>query len=289
MIDGESPDFDSVFTSMVERIKSPSMYRSPFEQFISRNPDTPFEKQSDVLEYDGTLGGVLAELEEALKAPDQGDNYRFIALHPPRLIRGVMDWKIDHPDQASMQDVQQAVQLGLSVYQGDPTSAELLAQFRKEFSINNPSLWEREIHQKKDLPTWSGTDPRVSSRTAQDFAFSHPGEDILFIALAHGGTAAGMDVFLRYIAITQTDSLFYPARFSRLKKKDTAPQLNGAELDYLREQGQRRTIVLFEEDSPTGKTASVALDFLTENISSRSSVLNLSNIPTKRSEQIIYS
>ncbi len=287
MTDGGSPDFDSVFTPMIERIKNPSIYQSPFEQFRIRNPEVPFEKQSGALEYDGTLRGVVGELEAALKAPDQGENYKVIALHPSRLIRGVIDLKIEHSDQATIQDIQKVVQIGLAVYQRDPASAEMLAHFREEFGKNNPSVWEREIHQKKDLPTWYGTDPRVSYRTAQDFAFSHPGEDMLFIALAHGATAAGMDVFLRYTAITQTANEFYPARFSRLKKKDSVLQLNEAELAYLRQLSQQRTVVLFEEDSPTGTTAGLALNYLKENVSNQKPIINLSNKPTILSNQII--
>jgi hypoxanthine-guanine phosphoribosyltransferase len=76
----------------------------------------------------------------------------------------------------------------------------------------------------------------------------------MFIALAHGGVAAGMDVFLRYCNGNSADSEFYPVRFSRNKSKDIMPQISPNEIVYLQEKVKGKDVFIFDEDKDSGKT-----------------------------------
>lgn len=74
------------------------------------------------------------------------------------------------------------------------------------------------------------------------------------IALAHGGIAAGMDVFLGYCDLTASDSLLYAVRFSTQKLLDQEPQLSAREHSVLIRMREQRQIVIFDEDSASGTT-----------------------------------
>ncbi len=281
MTDGGSPDFESIYNRLGERLKSPAVYRSPFEKFKSANPDVDFYKLRTEMAFDGTVGTVINELDEALAIPDNGDNYKKTALHPPRLIRAVIDWKIENPADLVLADVQMALKVGLAAYEGNPEAQRLL-QSLKERLVRNANILNSEVHQKQDLPTWMGTDPVKSYKMAQDLAFNHPLENMLLIALGHGGTAAGMDVFLRFKDLTQSpQSEFYVTRFSRNKKGDETPRLTEEEIQYLQDAGKDKFVVVFEEDSPTNRTLSRADEYFSNSIFPGKQVLARSNWPGK--------
>lgn len=250
-----------VYNVIEARDKRPGVYLSPFEAFKQRFPHIKWQEMWEIVAYHGTVTSVINNLEEALIGPDQDRDFFSIALHPPRLIRAVIDWKIDHPFDGAEELVNQAVQTGLSIYAGNPNALELLHALRDKIELEQPQLLTSIVEQKDDFPTWIGTDPEISYETARRLAYNFSGDDILLIALGHGGTAAGMDVFLRYQDITQSDSAFYVTRFSRLKKKDEKPQLTTPEITQLREIAQGRKIVVFEEDSVSGRTINGARSY----------------------------
>lgn len=104
-------------------------------------------------------------------------------------------------------------------------------------------------------------------------------EDILFVALANGGIAAGMDVFLRYCDMTKnSNSKFYAVRFSREKMKDREPQISKDEGRYLESIGHNKQIILFDEDSCSGKTIELARDFLVKNVFGERKIITMVNI-----------
>ena len=252
---------DAVYNAIEARDKRPDVYVSPFEAFKQRFPHIKWQDMSEIAAYRGTVASVINNLEDALVGPDQDRDFFSIALHPPRLIRAVIDWKIENPFDEVEDLVSQVVQTGLAIYAGDPNAPELLQAFRGRIELEQPQLLTTIVEQKDDLPTWVGTDPEKSYETAKRLAYGYDGDNILLIALGHGGTAAGMDVFLRYQDITQSDSAFYVVRFSRHKKEDEKPQLTISEIAQLREMTQARRIIVFEEDSVSGKTMEGACSY----------------------------
>ncbi len=208
--------------------------------------------------YSGTVGSVMKELNTALRGGLNGNtstqNLAALVFHPPRIIRAVLDAKIE--ERVGIEMVNYAVNFGLSVYRNP-----LLAMFDSgDFSrsLRKSGLYVNSVSQILDNPTRNATHPYKSRNTLkliQDDIGSHP---VLFLALAHGGVAAGMDVFLRY---GQKDSLFYPIRYSRTKHHDPFPRVNAKEISLLKRLAEGKEIVVFDEDQTTGITLTTAVDY----------------------------
>jgi hypothetical protein len=242
----------------IEARHTNSRYHSPFQSIKDWFPQTQFEKMHLYMQYEGTLHSIVDELAEALARPYFGYNVCRIATHPALITRAAIDWKIDHPEQAGLELVRDAIQVAMGVYGRVPEAGARLDQFFRRVS-SIPQLVDAPVVQKADAATWHGSDPSMSYLTARDLAYTLEGKDVLFIPLAHGGTAAGLDVFLRYVDITQSsDSKLYLARFSRIKKGDQSPCLSAEELVYLRDVAKGKQVVIFDEDSVTHQTLNTA-------------------------------
>lgn len=249
----------AIYDRYTERIKHGVLHRSPFEIF-ENGSELPFDRQYEELAYDGTVQSVIDDLRASLQSPSDGISKKGLALYPPTLIRGVIDWNVENPHTGIVNNVKDVVAMGLATYKGDyPSALSLLDQY--EESLNDRVL-ESEIHQAGDIASWIGYNPSRSYRKAMELAFHFDERPLLFIALGQGATAAGMDVFLHHSYITEIDnSEFYVVRFSRNKKKDVRPAMTKSEAEYLQEAGKGRQIVLFEEDTITSNTLQAGTDF----------------------------
>ena len=213
-----------------------------------------------LLPYTGSLDDILSELEKILttKGPqDLLEDYTVRALHPPRIIRAAIDYKIEATHIAHTEElVREAINLALAVYTGSPSAASALNDFRSHIlETGNSALLTRVITQPDDMVTWSATHPELSEETTNKILSSAESKDVLFISLAHGGVAAGLDVYLRYCALSKsTNSEFYVARFSRAKSHDLQPRITEGEISYLQQLARGRQVIIFDEDMSTGKT-----------------------------------
>jgi len=176
----------------------------------------------------------------------------------------MVDYKIKNSCSLEIEAfLRDAIQLGLDIYSGKDRALQEIKELRKSISatVNNHLLTE-ELKQPSDIITWNATNPTRSMRTTKDLVARTNGEPVLFVVLAHGGVAAGMDTYLRYCDETcGNDSVFYVARFSTIKLGDINPQLSHTEIDYLKEQSQGRKIILFDEDIASGNTLDKAEQF----------------------------
>lgn len=228
-------------------------YNSLFDK-LSKGDVYPFNEPNG---YCGPLTTVFSELDESL-ASDQKSVLSLMRsiLHPPRIIRAAIDYKMEAPESEHL--VKDATELGLAVYAGTPDARQRLANY-KTLAGDFPEIMNKTIIQEKDRTTWGASDPGRSKETARLLADLNQGDKVLFIALAHGGVSPGMDVYLRYCDLTkQSNSVFYPVRFSRRKTHDSCPVVSHSEKRYLQEQASGRKVVLFDEDSATGQTLSAA-------------------------------
>lgn len=245
---------------------------SPLEAFKSRDStstwfasnfdsNTWFNDIFPVMEFEGTLSQVVDELQLALANPLAGTNFIKIAFYPARIIRGVVDYRIDNPDSAlGDKYIEEALKIGLSICRGDRSAGAFLRDFKNSLTgEGNEALLHQSVKQEADFSTWRATDPDKSFSTAQRLKHQVKNSDILFIALGHGAVVAGMDVFLYYCGITRSsDSQFYVTRFSRSKHQDLCPRFSEGELELLRAKAKGRQIVVFDEDIATGKTLEIA-------------------------------
>lgn len=219
-----------------------SEYLSPFSGFN--------DSGHGFMAYDGSLAAVLNDLET-------GATRERVALHPPRIIRAIVDYKISNPNTPGILPLlQEAIQLGLDFYLNGIVGEEI-CRFRQRVVglTGDYSLLDAPLKQASDPATWNAMEPAKSRQTAANVLHRTDCGDILFIALGHGGVAAGMDVYLNCLNFTgNSNSKFYVARFSIHKLRDNIPRLTMEEIQYLRAQAIRRSIVVFDEDISTGTT-----------------------------------
>lgn len=269
------------------------VYHSLFDRIAEADP--AFRRGFEQQAYQGTLDTVLDETGEASEKDrgrsdlEKGIYYTntalTLALHPPRIIRAVLDYKIQNPTAPEVEFLlRDAIQLGLDVYQGNPNTAREIEELRRRIiETGNQSLLGRELKQPSDKVTWNATNPKRSRRTARDLVMRTGSGPVLFVALAHGGVAAGMDTYLRYCDETgKKDSAFYVARFSTQKLGDIYPQLSPTEISYLQEQLRGKRAVLFDEDKTSGKTLDRAQQFFDGNVFPQGRVIIVTNLDVRR-------
>jgi len=210
------------------------------------------------LSFDGpflfVLNKLMWEFEKQKPDPD------ILALYPPRVIRAIIDYKIEHPETEGRIEpyVMKAVDFALSVYRNHKNTEKLfdecnglLKALQKDFlDLANNSA----VRQTWDSETWDATHPDSSKVTASKLEEMLKGTEVLFIPMAHGGVPAGLDVFLRYCDGKLGKSVFYPVRFSRGKHNDFSPRISNEELRYLTTEASNRKVVVFDEDSYSNNT-----------------------------------
>ena len=255
------------------------VYHSLFDRIAEADPT--FRRGFEQQKYQGTLDAVLDETGESLGSRNNESGIIQLALHPPRIIRAVVDYKVQNPTAPEIEFLlRDAIQLGLNVYQGNPNTEKEIDELRRKIiETGNQSLLGRELKQPSDQITWNATNPARSRGTANNLVMSTCGDPVLFVALAHGGVAAGMDTYLRYCDKTgENGSAFYVARFSTQKLRDISPQLSPTEISYLQEQLQGKKPVLFDEDRSSGKTLDRAQQFFDGSVFSQGRIIVVTNL-----------
>lgn len=179
--------------------------------------------------------------------------------------------------------VREAIDLGLSVYQQSLHSPETIQQFRQHvLEVAGNQLLTQIVHQPSDGITWRATDPNRSQHTAESLARNAKEKDVLFIALAHGGVAAGMDSYLRYCDLVGSkDSRFYVVRYSSYKMKDGKPRLSPEEIRYLQTQALGKRIIIFDEDRASGHTLESAQLFFRTEVFPSQSITAVTNLDAR--------
>lgn len=220
--------------------------------------------------YEGNLDNVLLKVGYALERMNSGerfydDNVKLV-FHSPRIIRAFLDYKIERPSEGIEDLLREGIDLGLDIYSSNVDSDRINHLRKRIEETGNYPILGRRLFQRGDNITLLSSDPGLSKKTAKKVADGNNGESILLIALGHGGTMAGMDVYLRYCDITGSDSEFYVVRFSRAKKKDEIPKVTSDEIDYLRSKSDGRQVVIFDEDTSTGSTMEFATRFFGETV-----------------------
>lgn len=232
--------------------------------------------------YEGNIGNLFHNLDHELSSalrsefnlskPKQQFHVARLILDPPRIIRAILDYKIENPDDSDIEGfLGQSLDLGLDIYQRKRESLIKLNDLKQQITgLKGKDFLMRKVAQNTDQWTWKSGNPQYSQGTAEYLkSIMRNLKDVLFVALGHGGVAAGMDVFLRYCDMTNSNnSKFYACRFSRAKWEDKSPRLTSKDISYLQEQGIDRQVVIFDEDvaSPDDGTLIRAKDFFIDQI-----------------------
>lgn len=237
-------------------------YHSPFEQLMDGHQLLGFEQMG----YLGSLDDVLTRLE-ALASPHTWPKkeYADFALHPPRIIRLIIDSHIANPQLHLEEAVQEALAYALEVYETPCKLPAKTKAFREYVTRQQPQLLSTEIKQCPDHTSWLAYMPAFSRNAARRLDSERGDSDMLFLALAHGGITAGLDVYLRAANRQQPkNSVFYVVRFSTTKMNDCFPRLSESEKERLQKTADGKKIVLFDEDVVSGSAMRTAYEFFSE-------------------------
>ncbi|MBN2141911.1 hypothetical protein JW711_01145 [Candidatus Woesearchaeota archaeon] len=220
------------------------------------------------MEYEGNLTHVISRIGNTLLSDKKNrDDYVRLFVDPPRVIRGLIDYKIQNPQAKGIESlIVKADEMCQKIYRQDEEASTALLELRRTIAKAHPGVLKQTIKQIADEITWEATRPKRNLRTAE---YLHKevtgGEDMLFIPLAHGGISAGIQVFNHYQDLTGRESTIYPVRFSMRKYGDNEPQVNEVEKELLRMAKDKHQItILFDEDIVTGLTAKRAKSFFSE-------------------------
>lgn len=226
------------------------------------------------LGYKGTLDDVLADVAK-------GPSHTQQVLHPPRIIRAIVDYKINHPHLEEAEDLlKDAIAECLEMYRDPNYSSQGAVKLRnKVHDLGLEDLLTKPLTQPSDMTTLKASSKFRSDNSAHSLVAQAESKDVLFIALGHGGVGAGMDVFLKYCDLTgSTDSAFYVARLSTQKLGDPKPRLSPTEIEYLKKLGNKRQVIIFDEDSFSGRTIEVAKTYFSRHVFPLKRVIPLINL-----------
>lgn len=247
-------------------------------------PETtvPYEKKSPFANHElndlertilnpTPLKTIVEELGTVLQKPASPDTRYVRALNPPRIMRAIIDYKAKNPRDENIDWlIAFSTELALKVY---GNAEDTLGYYDRFVNLlhqpEQQNLLAGVVSQKADAISWEAYDPTYSQATAERMNMDMQAcksKDVLFITLAHGGIPAGLDVFLRYMELSDSQqSVFYPVRYSRVKHKDALPQIEDHELKILSQLAQDRQVVIFDEDKSTGTTLGKAeIDIMTK-------------------------
>jgi len=211
------------------------------------------------MKYEGSVKSVLNEILFDVESLNH-DSRKFaqrVVLNAPRVVRGVLDYKIDNSlESGSVEVVRGATDFALSVYSDRNSVGKSVENFVDILEgTGNIDILDAKVSQGMDGTTWRASDDILSSRSARYLTSALRGRDTLFLLVGHGGVMPGLDVFLKYKEASGSNgSVAYPVRLSMDKKDDTEPRVNQCEFSYLQEIGRGREIVVFDEDIFSGTT-----------------------------------
>jgi len=230
----------------------------------------------EALTYTGSLDTVLSELDTAI---EQNDHVTTM-LHAPRIVRGVLDYKLSaglsHPEVV----ISDALDTALTSMSGDPGAAhEKVAAFR--MLLQERGMLEAPVVQDHpDVASFLYSQPQEIDTAVEALKTKAGEHPVLFVALSHGGVGPGMEVFAKYAQTTTEPadraglpSVPYTMRYSVHKRADgDTTVLADSEIKYLQDLAIDRTVVVFDEDVDSGQTIFEAGAYLNSVLSPESGV-----------------
>jgi hypothetical protein len=240
--------------------------------------------------YEGNLGDVLTDMIKILSKKNKTkQDYSNLAFQSPRIVRALVDYKNNNPnDKTLLRLLKDGIEISLKIYEQyeDPKIKDELLKLKKEIiKLGHANLLKTRIHQYHDFINLIASKPELSQKAAEKLNKIVGEEKAIMLVIGHGAINTGMDVFWRYKDLSgKNNLLFHVVRFSRTefkKYEDKVPQLTPDEIKYLKKKALGREIIVYDENSYTGKTIKKVVKYLSENVFNRHKINVLYNIDTK--------
>jgi hypothetical protein len=224
--------------------------------------------------YDGTLDSIFNDIISILKKEIKSKrDYSILAFHSPRIIRALVDYKEDNPEDFRLIELlKETISTSLDIYSeyDNSTSLKKVLGLREEITKLDENILKRIVKQHPDDINLVVSDPRFSQATAKKLYDIIGNEKAIMFVVGHGGTGPGLDVILRYEELSGQSNLeFYPIRFSRSEHKgykDSKPCLTDAEIKYLQKEAIGKKVIVFDENHYSGKSVKTVAKFVSEEV-----------------------
>jgi len=248
------------------------------------------ELKKEFQEYKGTLDQVLTDIVNILRKRSKSQlDYNKLAFQSPRIIRALVDYKNNHPNNKELLKLSQdGIKVALKIYKQYNNSRiknDVLKLKEKIIRSGHTKVLKTKIQQYRDFINLIASKSELSQKAARKLNKLVGSEKAIMLVIGHGAINVGMDVFLRFQELNgKNNLLFYPIRFSRTdfkKYEDLVPQLTPKEITYLQKQAIGRKIIIYDENSYTGTTIKKVKKYLSKSVFSHQKINVLYNINTK--------
>jgi hypoxanthine-guanine phosphoribosyltransferase len=181
--------------------------------------------------------------------------------HPARLVRAAVNGG-DITGEPNVELVQDATDYAASAYTGTPTVEQFSAVANR---LAGHGFFTKWVEQTYDPTTLEAQRPERAAAAAERL-HAHIGvRDLLVLPICHGGLLPAIEGTAYYQRMTGADAATYPIRYSRTKQLDRRPKVQPEALEHMREAAQDRTVVVYDDDTKTGRTVTRMLRYLQEN------------------------
>ncbi|NQZ84993.1 MAG: hypothetical protein HRU03_04705 [Nanoarchaeales archaeon] len=251
-------------------------HNSPLSLFFSK-----IKNNNITLEYCNTLDDIFEDLKQpkiskyifnSNSSNNTKRNVNF-AFHPPRIIRKLLEFKLGEYSENALECLNLGIESALEIYQNPKNTSNIITELDLTFketlsTFEYAKLMYTFVNQESDRISLSASNPKLSYQNSQTLFNVAKQSDILFIALGYGGIMPGLDVFSHYVKTQKkqnpqldSNSVFYPVRFSRFKLEEKEPNLSLQEILNLESIVDNKQIVIFDEETGTGLTMDLAKSY----------------------------
>lgn len=239
--------------------------------------------------YAGNLYEILEDLKSPKNIKTRVRNSSRVnvfdinnAFHPPRIIRTLLDFKINSSSELRFECLNTGINSVLEMYQDPQNTPDFCNNLSNYFRLILPKkefkdLMFQKVYQETDNISFDSSRPELSFNFVKNLEQILTCKDILFIPLGYGGIMPGLDIFNKYTYNNpKSKSVFYPVRFSKYKLEDEVPQLEPKEIIKLETFTKTKQVVIFDEDSCSGLTLDIAKKFFQDNLKQKN-ILSYAN------------
>ena len=205
---------------------------------------------------DGKLSETLDELKKGKRRVSDYDRYNTI-YRVGDIIRASLSFKENGGIQSNIPEfIETTTQYALNICRNPRERKKIVKKFENEMiETCNSKLFNQWINYNigdSNVEYWTNNN---CLRSAGALVEKTKNKNILMIPIADGGIVPGLKVFLKYIKLSESnDSKIYPLRYSTRKNPRDTTRVESSELNYLLKMGRNRDIVIFDDDSYSGRT-----------------------------------
>jgi hypothetical protein len=209
------------------------------------------------MHFYGSLSTIIGDLAATQVTEHVSQHF----WHPARLMRAAVNGG-DITGVPHVELVQEVTDYAVSAYTGTPTSEQFSAVANRLAAHGFFTKW---VEQTYDPTTLEAQQLQRAAAAAERLHARIGVRDLLVLPICHGGLLPALEGTAYYQRMTGAQAATYPIRYSRTKQFDRRPKVQPEALDHIRDMAQNRTVVVYDDDTKTGRTVTRTLRYLQAN------------------------